>query len=551
MLLSIKVNNYALIDELEVEFHRSLNIITGETGAGKSILLGALGLIMGKRADITVLRDSEGKCIVEAEFDLSGYKGLSKVFAENDIDFENHSVFRREILSTGKSRAFINDTPVNLSVMNDIALGLIDIHSQHQNLLLNQQAFILEIIDRYCRNDELLILLLDKYLKYKNLEKEYLKKLDSYNRLKEEMDFLSFQHKELSEANLKEGELEELEIELDQIENAGEIKTVLHETVEILSQEETGVVDNLLMVMNKLSKISSVFPKANEFNQRINTAAVDLKDLFSEINVLFERLEFDPERHSKIKERLTGLYTLLQKYKVQNSGDLILRFKEIGEKVSVVLDGEFELEKQKKEINGMKLELMQTATELSKRRTASFPEIQQKIEVLLHEMGMPHARLSFGTEAKEVTADGIDSITFMFSANKNHPLLDVSKVASGGELSRLMLAIKALISGTTGMPTLILDEIDAGVSGEIADKVGNIIIQMSQGTQIINITHLPQVASKGSTHFLVYKDHQHELTRTGIKKLNDAERLNEIAKMLSGEHLTDAAIENARVLLGI
>jgi DNA repair protein RecN (Recombination protein N) len=550
MLLSLKVQNYALIDELYVEFHPGLNIITGETGAGKSILLGALGLILGKRVENSVLKNNEQKCIVEAEFNVANYS-IKDQFQENDIDFDTHAVFRREILSSGKSRAFINDTPVNLNVLQDLALQLVDIHSQHQNLLLNQQSYIINFIDSYCKNDQLIIDYQLLYTTYKNKEKEYNLNFSEYNRIREEMDLLTHQFNQLSEANLKPGEIIELETELLQLENSGEIKSVLHESEQIINTDESGVIDLLNIASGRMDKIKEVFPLASNLSGRLASILIELKDIEGDIARSFEKLEFDPERHTQISNRLDLLNSLLQKFRKSDIQELIELKEKLEQKIAVAIDGEFELKKQKNELDLILESLKNKANELTEKRSSAFSSLETDIMRMLNDMGMQHARVAFQHEIHELTITGVDEVSLFFTANKNHPLQEVSKIASGGELSRLMLAVKALISESKKMPTLILDEIDSGVSGEIADKVGNIIKRMCLRSQIINITHLPQVASKGEAHFLVYKDHNHNITRTLIRRLDDRERVYEIAKMLSGEQLSDAAVENARVLLGM
>jgi DNA repair protein RecN (Recombination protein N) len=550
MLLSLKVQNYALIDELAVEFTSGLNIITGETGAGKSILLGALGLILGKRADTGVLRAEDRKCVVEAEFNISKYN-LQDQFRENDIDFDTHAVFRREILSSGKSRAFINDTPVNLNVLQDLALQLVDIHSQHHNLLLNQQSYIVEIIDAFTKSDECLADYKLLFTRYKEKEKEYNKRCDAFNAVKTEFDFLSHQFNELTSANLRAEEMPLLEQELNQLENAEDIKLGLHEAENILFADDAGALDLLNSAYLRLGKVGAIYATAEGFSRRIENLVIELKDMQKELVKSFEGLEFDPEKQLKIKDRLDLLNSLLQKYRKHSLTELIEFRNNLDQKISVAVDGEFELNQLKMELEELLLKLKQKAKELSDKRTSGFGKFEMRVESMLQDMGMQYAKVAFENQIQELGPSGIDAFTMLFTANKNHPLLDISKTASGGELSRLMLSIKALVSDSRKMPTLILDEIDSGVSGEIADKVGNIIKQMCNGTQIINITHLPQVASKGATHYLVYKDHGQTITRTLIKKLNDKERLYEIAKMLSGEELSEAAMENARILLGM
>lgn len=549
MLLSLKVRNYALINELYVEFHNGLNIITGETGAGKSILLGALGLILGKRADLNVLLNSESKCVVEAEFNISDYN-LKAVFEENDVDYENHTVFRREILVSGKSRAFINDTPVNLSVMQELALKLVDIHSQHQNLQLNKQAFLLNMIDNYCGNKKLLLEYSGLYNNYRLKEKQYKDQLEKHNNIKEQFEFISHQYNELKDAELVGGEYLNLEEELERIENSGDIKQALHVVESLLAEDENGIVDKLRFAAQRLEKIMKVYPDAETYKNRIDSVSIELKDTVSDISKSFEKLDFDPERYEVVKERLSVINGLLLKFRKDTVEELIDLREELKNKVSVAVDGGIELEEQKKALDELLKKVTEKAEQLSERRKKSFKSFEQEILKVLVEVGMGHAEISFTHSELDLSLSGIDNINLYFSANKNHPLNEVAKIASGGELSRLMLAIKSIISKSTALPTLLLDEIDTGVSGDIADKVGTIIKGISRGLQVINITHLPQVASKGEAHFLVYKEHNHETTRTLMKKLSEDERVQEIAKMLSGEKLTDVAIENARILLG-
>ncbi len=549
MLLSLKVQNYALIDKLFVEFYNGLNIITGETGAGKSILLGALGLILGKRADLGVLRVKEKKCVVEAEFEVKEYD-LQALFLKNELDYEEHTVIRREIHSSGKSRAFINDTPVTLNVLQEVAMRLVDIHSQHQTLMLNKQDFLLGLIDRYCSNGELLDEYRKKFQTYKEEERKYIQNLSDYETIKKEFEFVNYQFKELDDANLVSGELGQLEAETEELENSGDIKTTLHEVEDMLSNEGLGICEQMSSILQKLGKISGVYSKGSDLYTRFDALSIELKDLQGEISHSFEHLDFDPQRFELVKERLSQINGLLLKYKKRTLEELIEAREELREKVTVAKDGGFDLEKQKSALDVLLKALNEKAEKLSEKRKSGFKGLEGDVLGILHEIGLGHSQVAFSHSMQSMTISGTDNINLHFSANKNHALQEVSKIASGGELSRLMLAIKAVLSKSSGMPTLILDEIDTGVSGEVASKVGSVINRISKGIQIINITHLPQVASKGNSHFLVYKDSEQEISRTLIKKLDKEERLKEIAKMLSGEELTEAALENARMLLG-
>jgi DNA repair protein RecN (Recombination protein N) len=523
MLLSLKVQNYALIDHLHVEFHNGLNIITGETGAGKSILLGALGLILGKRAELGVLSDKEKKCVVEAEFDVKDYD-LESLFKENDVDYEQHTVIRREILSSGKSRAFINDTPVNLGKLQELAMQLVDIHSQHQNLLLNQKGYLLGLIDKYARLEGDVKKMGVSFFLYKEQEKEYLLQKENYETVKQEYDFISHQFNELDKAKLQPSELQILEEELSELDNLGDIKKSLGDSLTVINTEESGLADQLSGIKHNLTKISGVYSRGSEFLQRVESVAIELKDIQDEMSQVFECLEFDPERFDKVKNRVDLINTLLQKYKAASVEELIELREGLKDKVTVAIDGEYELDKLKEMLENKRGELVKESEALSNKRKSCFKEFSVSVEEYMKNLGLEHARLKIEHNIQELTSTGIDNLQFVFSANKNQALQDVSKIASGGEMSRLMLAIKSVMSDSTGMPTLILDEIDTGVSGEIANKVGNIL-------QSVN------------------KDHTQKLTRTLIKKLDETERVREIAKMLSGDELSEAALENAKVLL--
>ena len=549
MLLALKVHNYALIEELYVQFHGGLNIITGETGAGKSILLGALGLILGKRADTTVLSNPEKKCVVEAEFDVKGYQ-LENHFEENDLDFDNHTYLRREILSSGKSRAFINDTPVNLATLQQLALKLVDIHSQHQTLMLNQQSFLLNIIDKYGKHSALISDYKVAYKSYEIALKDYNEKKLAYDAIKADIDFIAHQVDELAKARVRIGELEELEADLKALDNSGEIKTALHSSIQRLSSEE-GVLSSLQLVSSYLSKISGVYTQAADFFERLESSRIELKELDADLNMAFENLEFDPEAHEQKRQRYDYITSILQKYNLANEGELLSVLNNLEEKLTLSVDGGYELEQIGNTVKTLETQARSLALELSNSRKGQFDSIESKVVQTLKDLGIPHGQLKIELTGREFSNSGMDQVRFTFTANKNHPLQDISKIASGGELSRLMLAIKALISTESDMPTIILDEIDTGVSGEIAGKVGSIIHKMGEGMQVINITHLPQVASKGEAHYKVYKDHAGMHSKTKITKLTEKERLEEIAKMLSGEELTEAAWANAKSLLGL
>ncbi len=548
MLSSIFIDNYALIDKLEMNFHKGLSIITGETGAGKSILIGALGLLLGKRADTSILKDRSRKCVVEAVFQVNGYN-LEDFFRNQDLDYSNETLIRREIASSGKSRAFINDTPVNLNVLQELALHMVDIHSQHQNLLLNNEAYTLYIIDSYAGTFPLLQEYKVLFAEYKQLKQEYYHARESYHSDKSNLDFLTHQFNELREADLKENELNELEAEYKLLSHAEEIKSSLTEATNLLENDEAGVIKNLKSMKDSLAKISEHMPEAEEIAKRIDSAYIELRDIAGEITTQDDRIEFDDERLLMVTDRMDQLYSLLRKHKTETIQNLIDLRIDIDKKLQKYSTGDFELGRLSKELEEKENLVNTKAEDLSEKRRKIFNEFEKKVIALLTELGMKNVQFSIQNEITEPTETGIDRIQFLFSANKNMPVQSIAKIASGGELSRVMLAIKYLISNSFGLPTIIFDEIDSGVSGEIADKVGNLIKQMAGNMQVINITHLPQVASKGDHHYLVYKSSVDAKSATFIKLLDEKERLNEIAKMLSGDSVSGAAIENAKVLL--
>ena len=550
MLKTLLVQNYALIDTLEIEFHQGLNIITGETGAGKSILLGALGLILGNRAETTVLKDKSKPCVVEGTFNLTGYS-LQDFFAENDIEYSDLTTIRRHINPAGKSRAFVNELPVTLNNLKDLVGQIIDIHSQHQNLLLADGKFQLSVLDSFTDNNQPLAHYKETYLRYRNLTAELESLKEKASQAKANLDYLQFQLKQLNEAKLKSGEEIELEALQRQLSHAEEIKTNLQGAYTLLNADESSILVWLKEAESSLSKISHFFSPAEELQARIESCRVELKDIAQEIELQNEKVLLDPAELEAVTQRLDMILSLQQKHRVSSVDELIelrkrldVQVDEITNYDQVLLQNEVELDKI------TKLALKQ-AQEISDTRKAGSNKFEESIKTLLAQLGMPHANFKVKIEpANDLRPQGIDKVTFLFSANKQMPLNDLSKVASGGELSRLMLSLKSLMVKTKGLPTIILDEIDTGVSGEVADKVGNIISNMARSMQVVNITHLPQIASKGSHHFLVYKDQDNEGAETRIRLLSAKERITEIAKMLSGEKISEAAITNAKHLLG-
>jgi len=551
MLQNIHIQNYALIDDLDIEFSQGLNIITGETGAGKSILLGALNLILGQRADTNVLKDTSRSCIVEGLFNISGYN-LKAFFDENDIDYYDNTIIRRQISEAGKSRAFINETPVNLNVLKDLGEKLIDIHSQHENLLLGNGQFQLKVLDSFASLSDILLEYQEVFKQY-NITKSELDKLKfEADNSRKDFDYLQFQLNELSQAKLKTNELPELEALQQQLSHASEIKLSLQTVSGLLSEDNASVINLLKETEQNLKRIASFFPESIDFEKRIESCRIELKDIASEIDAKNDRVEVDPRQLEEVSTRLDMLYSLLQKHRVTNIDELIILRDEIELKVNLIGNIDYNIESKQKQLHEIEGRLNSLAMDLSKKRKAIIPSIESSIVELLLQLGIKHAAFKVDLVKSETYLNtGVDKITFLFSANKQIPLQELSKVASGGELSRLMLSLKSLMVKSSGLPTIIFDEIDTGVSGEIADKVGNIIQNMAIGMQVINITHLPQIASKGSTHFLVYKDNQSAHSSTRIKLLNKDERVVEIAKMLSGEKLSDAAITNAKELLSL
>ena len=549
MLKSLSIQNYALISNLCIEFKPGLSTITGETGAGKSILLGALSLILGQRADITVLLNKEKKCIVEVQFDISNYD-LQSVFENLDLDFENITTLRREINLNGKSRAFINDKPVNLNSLQIIGLRLIDIHSQHQNLELSNNQFQLHVIDTVAKQTEKVKQYKILFLQLNQLQKEYDELIKEVNKSKSDVDYFQFQFNQLEEAKLIENEQEELEKELEILNHAEDIKTTLQSTSHTLSGDGPSILNALKEIKQLNEKIKNYLSEADEIISRLDSSYIELNDLNREIELLNDRIDHNPERLQIINDRLDLIYSLQQKHRVNSSLELINIKNELEKKLSNINTFDTQLEKLKTKIEEQKDLVYVQANEISKNRIKAIPEIETKVIKLLQQLGIPNAKFSIKQRVlHEAGKDGIDEIIFLFSANKFAEEQELSKVASGGEISRLMLSLKSLITQNSFMPTIIFDEIDAGVSGEIADKMGNIIKNMSASMQVINITHLPQIASKGESHYLVYKIDADQITSTKIKLLNPEERINEIAKMLSGEELTEAALSNARELL--
>lgn len=538
-----------MIRELDVDFNPGLTIITGETGAGKSILIGALSLILGQRADTSVLKEKELKCFVEGVFDVAGY-GLEPLFAENDLDYDDQVIFRREIAPNGKSRAFVNDTPVNLKTLQDIGIRLIDIHSQHQSLELGNRLFQLMVLDNFSGNMALLREYQSGYKVYKSLVAELSEAEERASILRQELDYYQFQLEQLTAVNLEPGEQEKLEQELVLLSHAEEIKTAFLSVANLLREEEGNALIRVKESMGILNKILKYYPEASELYARMNGVYLEMSDLSSDMALSSEKMEVDPGRISHLNQRLDQLYSLQNKHHVANVEDLIQLRDDFEMKVKHVFTNDETVIALQLAIQGKEAELLNLADLLTKNRLKSKDQIGKKVEEQLVQLGMPNAR--FMVEIKSelpLSQWGRDEVNFLFTANKNGELNEISKVASGGELSRLMLSIKALISKSKALPTILFDEIDSGISGETADKMGNILKGISQDMQVINITHLPQIAAKGDLHFLVYKEDNDRETVTRLKQLSQEERISELAKMLSGEVITEAARMNAVELL--
>ncbi len=551
MLKSLYIKNYALIDSLEIDFESGFSVITGETGAGKSIILGALSLILGQRADIKAIKQGESKCIIEGAFDVSAYD-LKDFCEEKGIEYDSHSyILRREILSTGKSRAFINDSPVGLNDLKELGSQLIDIHSQHQNLLLSDSRFQMQVVDALAGNKALLKEYQQAFYQYKQTEKALAELRDTIRKSKEEEDYLRFQYQALHEAALTQGEQEELEAEQETLNHAEDIKSALYKIHTLLSEDERGIVAALKESLNTSHPLAKVYPKADEICQRLETSYLDLKDLSSELERSANDVEFNPERLAYIESRLDLIYSLQKKHHVSLVSGLLELYEELAQKLEKIESSDQQVEILEKEVSEKYDKMFTLAKKLSDHRKAITPELEKGLVEKVANLGMPNIRFKCEITAEEhPNIYGIDRILFLFSANKNAPLQPVADVASGGEISRLMLCLKSMIAGATALPTIIFDEIDTGVSGEIADKMGQIMLDFGRKMQVIAISHLPQIAAKGKTHYKVYKSDNELSTTTHLDRLDNAERLEEIARMLSGSTVTDAAIQNAKVMLG-
>lgn len=549
MLLKLSVRNYALIRTLDIEFENGLTIITGETGAGKSILLGALSLILGTRADTGVLLDKSEKCIVEGSFRVDDYD-LESFFENYGLDYETTSILRREINPAGKSRAFINDTPVTINVLKELGDRLIDIHSQHQTLMLNNNLFQLNLIDSFAGTTARKTEYRTVYNNYLKLRKEYREEKELADRNKADLEYHQFQLTQLDEANLKPDEQPELEKEQEMLEHAGDIRLALGQSAELFTKDGISVMGMLREIKTNLSRIKSFLPDGESLYSRCESSYIELDDLSAEIDRLASTIEDDPARLSFVSDRLDTIYSLMQKHRVNDLKELIARREELRELVKSISTAGERLEELSVKMEKEHSALQKIADDISQKRTGVLPEIEKKVTELLKQLGMPNARFRVVlTRLPDFSPSGIDQADLLFSANRQVAPENLAKTASGGELSRVMLSLKSLLTKYNNLPTIIFDEIDSGVSGEVADKVGQILAGMGKYMQVVNITHLPQVASRGARHYHVYKDDDRDATLTRVKLLSPEERIMEVARLLSGSEVTEAAIRNARELL--
>lgn len=551
MIKQLHIQNFTLIDELNIDFHSGFSVITGETGAGKSIILGAIGLLLGNRADMKQIKAGADKCVVEAHFDLSQYK-LEEFFEEEDIDYDpTDTILRREITSKGKSRAFINDTPAALSSMKRLGEHLIDVHSQHQNLLLQKENFQLNVVDIIAHNADKMAEYKLQFQQYQQLSKQLQQLIDDIANSKQQEEYLTFQFNELEKAQLNNpDEQDELEQKIQELSHIEDIKSALFGADSILNADEMGI-DNLLrQASNHLHNIEHVYPDASELAERIDSSRIELQDIAHDISVKAERVDFDPEEFERMNNRIDTINSLEQKYHVNDLASLIETKQNIEEQLNNISHGDEEVEELQKKVQQQHDKCQQLAAQLTTLRKKAGAVVEKEMQQLLVPLGIPHVRFKVDIQPKELSLDGADSVSFLFSANTSTPLQPVSDVASGGEIARVMLSLKAMISNAVKLPTIIFDEIDTGVSGRIAEKMAQIMQEMGQeGRQVISITHLPQIAAMGTTHYKVSKEETVQGTISHMRQLNIDERIDEIAQMLSGSEITPEAINNARALI--
>ena len=552
MLKHLYIKNFTLIDELDIELYQGFSVITGETGAGKSIILGALGLLLGQRADSKAIKQGAEKCVIEAHFDLSRY-GMTDFFEENEIEYDAADcIVRRELTASGKSRAFINDTPVQLSLLKELGEQLVDIHSQHQNLLLNKQDFQLNVVDIIAGDEKEQQLYQQAYTQYHATEKELSALKESIEQNRQNADFLQFQFEELTQANLAEGEQEELEQKSETMSHSEEIKSALYEADNALSAEQTGVVESLRTALSAIRQIEKVLPDADELVERLDSSYIELKDIAQEISSQMEHVDFDPAELDAINNRLDKLYDLEKKYHVETVEELIAKRDELKIQLGRIENSDEALAELQQKLAAQLAQAQKAAEALTKLRTKAAKQIEKEMQGRLMPLGMPNVRFSIEMTQEPLNVSGQDKVAFLFSANTSTPLQPISQVASGGEIARVMLSLKAMISGAVKLPTIIFDEIDTGVSGKTAEKMAEIMQEMGHHErQVISITHLPQIAALGSAHYKVEKEETAKGTISRMRKLSDDERVLEIAQMLSGSNVSEAAISNAKQLLKV
>lgn len=552
MLKQLYIKNFTLIDELNIQMHPGFSVITGETGAGKSIILGAIGLLLGNRADSKSIKAGRDRCVIEAHFDLSKYD-MQQFFTDNDIDEDlSDTIIRRELTAAGKSRAFINDTPVSLTKMRELGEQLVDIHSQHQNLLLQKEDFQLNVVDIIAQDEKQRKNYETAYNQYKQANQKLNALKAEIEKNRESEDFLRFQFKELDEAQLQDGEQEELEQEYEMLSHSEDIKTALYQADNHLSGDDGNIIERLKQASEQLANIKDVYPEVTELLERIDSSYIELKDIAQEINGLTDHVEFDPARLETINERLDKLNSLQQKFHVRDLGELIETYHQLEEQLSHIDHSDEDVEALEQEVAQLLEKAQKQAKELTAIRTKAAQKVEEEMKQRLIPLGIPNVRFSISLTEKPLSHDGGDKVSFLFSANKSTPLQPVTQVASGGEIARVMLSLKAMISGAVKLPTIIFDEIDTGVSGKIAEKMAQIMVEMgNHERQVLSITHLPQIAAMGSHHYKVSKEETDEGTISRMTELSQQERIQEIAQMLSGSDVSEAALANAKELLRI
>ena len=550
MLRSLYIQNYALIEKLDITFERGFSVITGETGAGKSIILGAIGLLLGQRADVKAIRPGASKCVIEAQFDISAY-GMQTFFEENDLEYDAECILRRDVYASGKSRAFINDTPVSLAQMKELGEQLIDIHSQHQNLLLNTEGFQLNVLDLLAHDEADLQIYQTLYKDWRQAERDLEKLKAEAEKNREDEDYLRFQLEQLEEAQLVPGEQDELEREAEMLAHAEDIKAGLYEAGQTLNADEGGMLGLLRDCQSSMSNLREVYAPAGELAERLDSVYIELKDIAREIEGREETIEFNPERLNTVNERLNLLYALEQKHRVGTVDELLALQESYASKLAGITSSDEDIERLQARCANLFKQVETQAGVLTEARKRAAQEVERQMASRLIPLGMPNVRFQVEIGArKEPGIHGMDTVNFLFSANKNGTLQNISSVASGGEIARVMLSVKAMVAGAVKLPTIVFDEIDTGVSGEIADRMADIMQEMGDNDrQVISITHLPQIAARGRVHYKVYKQDNEKETNSHIRRLADEERVEEIAHMLSGATLTEAALNNARALL--